>query len=141
MPRIGWNGEVRVIASHGSFRQVELAEENGASGLQPGDHCRVKGRDMIRQCLGPSHSADAFGKAQVFDCHRYPMQRTAVCPGTNVTLCQPGLIQSVVSHHGSIALITSVELGDALEECSRHFHRRELLRLYQGSEFGNGMEI
>src|SRR5262245_16395045 len=116
MPRIDRNGEVRVIASHGSFRQVELAEEDGASGLQPGDHRRVKGWNMLRQGPGPSHGADAFGKAQVFHRYWHPMQGTAVCPGTNVLLGHPGCRQSMLSHHSRIAFVTSVELGDALEE-------------------------
>src|SRR5207247_8322281 len=105
-----------MIPSHGSLRQVELAEEDSASGMQPGDHCGVKGRDMVCQDLGPPHSTYAFGKAQVFHRHRDPMQGTTVCPGTDLLLCHPGRLQSLVSHHGRIALVTPVELGAAFEE-------------------------
>src|SRR5712691_1626924 len=130
-----------MIPSHGPLRQVELAEEDGASGLQPGEHRSVKVRHMVRQCPGPSHGTYAFGKAQIFHRYRDPMQETTVCPGTDIPLCHPRRLQSLVRHHGSIALVTPVELSDALEERPRYFHRRELLRLYQGSEFSDSMEI
>src|SRR5262245_57608288 len=96
---------------------------------------------MVYQDLGPSHGADACGKAQVFHRHRYTIQRTAVYPGTDVALCYPGRLQSMLSHHSRIAFVTPVELADAIEEGSRHVNGRELLRLYQGGEFGDGMEI
>src|SRR5262245_10842390 len=122
MPRIGWNGEVRMIPSHGSFRQVELPEEDGAGGVQPGDYRRVKGRDMVYQDLRPSHGANAFGKAQVFHRHWHSMQGTAVGPSTDVPLWHPGRLQGMLSHHSRIAFVTPVELGDAIEECPRHFN-------------------
>src|SRR5215831_14086376 len=96
---------------------------------------------MICQDPGPSHGAYALGKAQVFHRYRHPMQGTAVGPGTDVSLCHPGRLQSLLSHHSRIAFVTPVELADAIEEGSRHFHGRELLRLYQGGEFSDGMEI
>src|SRR5262245_40453275 len=68
------------------------------------------------------------------------MQGTTVCSGTDILLCYPGRLQSVVSHHSRIAFVAPVELANAFEDCPRHFNRRELLRLYQGGEFSDSVE-
>ena len=137
-PRVHRDVEVRVVARHRAFGEVELSQQNSARRLQPRHHRRVEGGDVIGEGPGAAHRADSPGVAEVFDRDRRPVQRPPVAALGDLALGGLGRGHRPVRHHGRVALQAAVQHFDAGELLGGHLHRRYRLRLDEAREVANG---
>ena len=128
VPGIYRNLEVRVVAAHGSFGEVELAQEYRACRLQPGDHGRVETGDVLRQHLAPPHGAHPLRVAQVLNRHGHAMKWSAVLAPADLPFRTSGGLPCMVGHQRGIALEAVVQFLDAPKHHVGDFDGRDLSR-------------
>mgnify|MGYP001826150374 CR=1 FL=1 len=78
VPRIARNLQLGMIAAHGTFSQIELAEQHRPRFLQPIDDRGVIIGYEVGQDRGTAHGTHTFGEAEILDGDRYAMQRPAM---------------------------------------------------------------
>jgi hypothetical protein len=67
-----------MVAGHGAFGEVDLAEQHGTRRVEPLDHGGVVVRHEVPANPQPPHGGNVAGIAEILDGHRDAVQRAAV---------------------------------------------------------------
>ena len=94
---------------------VELAQQDGAGGAQPGDHRGVLVGDKIAEDRRAASGEQALGPELVLDRIRHTVQRPAIRPTCQVLLRGTGRLQRVLTADGDIAVQGAIDGVNALE--------------------------
>ena len=126
VPGIHGRVELRVVAAHRAFGQVEFAQQHGTGLFEPRYDRTVQVRYVVRQGLTATHRADALREAEVLDCDGDTVKRAAQPSLASLHIRLLRRRDRVVRHDSRIALQPAVESLDPVEHALRRFHRGDV---------------
>ena len=141
IPGIEGNFKVGMVAAHGAFRQVELAQQHGPGRRQPRHDGGVEVGHVVGQHPGAPHGANASGAAQIFDGDGNPMQRPPIGARAYFFFRAARRRPRLFGQQRGVAFQAAVQLRDALQHLFGQLHGRNLPRLEQCGNLGDGLVV
>src|SRR5207245_5928862 len=97
-------------------------------------------RDPVGVHLRAVGGADPFGGKQVLGSIGYPVQRSAITAGGDLSFRFPRLLERLLARDRDKGIYLRIDGFDSIQEGAHHLYRRKLTRLEQRRQLGNGLE-